>query len=181
MTDCVCESACNVLQTAAAAPHAACGWAPSANPPCLLLGVLASDVRLAVRALRDFCAALGSEFLLPEPDVRPPSLASPPTFECLPTPCAWLAEILAGGLQSAYASCAHQCSAAGKAQLLRAADLELGWVGRMGVSMRPSAALLKGKAGRAQPIIPASPQRSLHAGRRPAPAWPQWRARCTSS
>ena len=77
MTDCVCDSACNVLQTAAAAPHAACGWAPSANPPCLLLGVLASDVRLAVRALRDFCAALGSDFLLPEPDVRPPSLASP--------------------------------------------------------------------------------------------------------
>lgn len=68
-------SCLHCVQTAAAAPHAACGWAPSADPlakpPSLLLGVLASDARLAVRALRDFCAALGAKFLLPEPDVRP--------------------------------------------------------------------------------------------------------------
>ena len=40
------------MQAAAAEPRAACGWDPGAAPAALLLGVLASDARLAVRALR---------------------------------------------------------------------------------------------------------------------------------
>ena len=50
-------------QVAAAAPHAAAGWNPDgAEQPEVLLGVVASDVRLAVRSLRDYCQALGLPF-----------------------------------------------------------------------------------------------------------------------
>lgn len=55
------------LQVAAAAPYAAAGWNPEAAAsssavPEVLLGVVASDVRLAVRSLRDYCQALGLPF-----------------------------------------------------------------------------------------------------------------------
>jgi len=59
------------VQAVAAEPRAAFGWDPGAAPAALLLGVLASDARLAVRALRDFCGALRTDFLLPAPSVRP--------------------------------------------------------------------------------------------------------------
>ncbi len=59
------------MQAVAAEPRAAFGWDPGAAPAALLLGVLASDARLAVRALRDFCGALRTDFLLPAPSVRP--------------------------------------------------------------------------------------------------------------
>ena len=50
-------------QVAAAAPYTPAGWNPeAAEAPEVLLGVLASDVRLAVRALRDYCQALGLPF-----------------------------------------------------------------------------------------------------------------------
>lgn len=38
------------------------GW----TPPDLMLGVLASDVRIAVRAYRDWCTELGVPYLAPE-------------------------------------------------------------------------------------------------------------------
>ncbi|KAK9840842.1 hypothetical protein WJX81_008459 [Elliptochloris bilobata] len=66
----------DALLTVAAAPHAACSWDPRVRPSGVLLGVLASDVRLAVRALRDFCAALDTEFLLPQPDAAGATLAA---------------------------------------------------------------------------------------------------------
>lgn len=72
------------MQAAAAAPHVPAGWNPDASGssidgesseggsdgssgssggvPEVLLGVLASDVRLAVRSLRDYCQALGLPF-----------------------------------------------------------------------------------------------------------------------
>lgn len=55
------------VQVAAAAPHAPAGWNPeaaasSSAAPEVLLGVVASDVRLAVRSLRDYCQALGLPF-----------------------------------------------------------------------------------------------------------------------
>lgn len=54
-------------QVAAAVPHAPAGWNPdtsacSPGMPEVLLGVVASDVRLAVRSLRDYCQALGLPF-----------------------------------------------------------------------------------------------------------------------
>ena len=45
------------------------GWDPVARPPPLMLGVLSGDVRLAVRALRDYAQALGFDFLVPESKV----------------------------------------------------------------------------------------------------------------
>jgi len=74
-------------QVAAGAPHAPAGWNPqaavsgnasssmssdgstssggaAAAVPEVLLGVVASDVRLAVRSLRDYCQALGLPFLV---------------------------------------------------------------------------------------------------------------------
>lgn len=53
-------------QVAAAEPHVPSGWDPSRQPAEVLLGVLASDVRLAVRSLRDYCQALGLPFAAPE-------------------------------------------------------------------------------------------------------------------
>lgn len=55
------------LLVAAASPHAPSGWDPhSAQPQGMLMGILSSDVRLGVRALRDYCQALGLPFKLPE-------------------------------------------------------------------------------------------------------------------
>lgn len=40
-------------------------WNPASNPE-VLLGVVASEGRLAVRALRDWCQALGVEYVQPD-------------------------------------------------------------------------------------------------------------------
>ena len=54
-------------QIAAGAAHPPAGWDPdAAAQPEVLLGVLSGDVRLAVRALRDWCAALGLPYTVPE-------------------------------------------------------------------------------------------------------------------
>ena len=45
------------------------GWDPAAWPAPLMLGVLSGDVRLAVRALRDYAQALGFAFLMPQSKV----------------------------------------------------------------------------------------------------------------
>jgi len=46
------------------------GITPSPDTiPDVLLGVMSSDVRLAVRALRDWCDSLGLEFVMPSPRV----------------------------------------------------------------------------------------------------------------
>jgi len=66
------------LLAAASHPNPAAGWEPpgppstSTTPPRLLLGVLASSLPLAARALRDYCGALGV------PYVPPPSAAALP-------------------------------------------------------------------------------------------------------
>jgi hypothetical protein len=49
-----------------AAPDVA--WDPAA--PDLLIGILASDVRLAIRALRDWTQAMRVAFVMPESRVR---------------------------------------------------------------------------------------------------------------
>ncbi len=45
--------------------NAAVGWSPGGSRE-VLLGVLASDARVAVRALRDWCQALGLPYMVPE-------------------------------------------------------------------------------------------------------------------
>lgn len=63
------------LQLIYGQPCAAEGWNPgAAGAREVLLGVVASDGRLALRALRDWCAALGLEFL--QPDCRVAGAAS---------------------------------------------------------------------------------------------------------
>ncbi|KAL4529992.1 hypothetical protein Ndes2437B_g08479 [Nannochloris sp. 'desiccata'] len=52
----------NALLLAAAHPWPPAGYSLESE---ILLGVLASDIRLGVRSLRDYCAALGLEFILP--------------------------------------------------------------------------------------------------------------------
>jgi hypothetical protein len=58
------------LLTVASAPWPPANWTPGrhadANASGVLLGVIASDVRLAVRSLRDYCEALGVPFVAPE-------------------------------------------------------------------------------------------------------------------
>eukprot|EP00887_Chlorella_sp_A99_P003136 scaffold9.g3136.t1 len=56
----------DALLVAAAAPNPSVGWSLSPEAPEVLLGVLASDVRLAARALRDYTTALGLPFVPPE-------------------------------------------------------------------------------------------------------------------
>ncbi|PRW60311.1 DUF1824 domain-containing [Chlorella sorokiniana] len=57
----------DALLVAASAPHVEAGWNPAgAEQPEVLLGVVASDVRLAVRSLRDYCQSLGLPFRMPE-------------------------------------------------------------------------------------------------------------------
>lgn len=58
------------LETVAKRPLPAQGWDPAATEKELLLGVLASDVRLAVRALRDWTDALHVPFVAPASRVR---------------------------------------------------------------------------------------------------------------
>lgn len=45
------------------------GWAPQPSDPDVLIGVVAGDARLAVRALRDWCGALGLPYIQPESKV----------------------------------------------------------------------------------------------------------------
>lgn len=47
------------------------GWDPAAQPSTMMLGVLSSDVRMAVRALRDYADALNLEFVMPKSRVGP--------------------------------------------------------------------------------------------------------------
>ena len=63
------------LLVAASAPNAAAGWEPPAPapapPPRLLLGVLASSLPVAARALRDYCGVLGVAYAPPPPCPTP--------------------------------------------------------------------------------------------------------------
>lgn len=53
------------VQVVANRPVQAAGWDPGRQPRDLIIAVLASDLRLAVRSLRDYCDALGVEFIRP--------------------------------------------------------------------------------------------------------------------
>jgi Domain of unknown function (DUF1824) len=44
-------------------------WDPTSAEPEILLGILSSDIRLAVRSLRDYCLAFGVPFCPPESKV----------------------------------------------------------------------------------------------------------------
>ena len=57
-------------QVAVSHPARSEGWDPSTTPPEILIGILSSDIRLAVRALRDWTSALGVPFVLPKSRVR---------------------------------------------------------------------------------------------------------------
>ena len=71
-TICGQEYSCSLLlQVAAGSAYPAAGWDPGAQPSTLLLGILSGDVRLAVRALRDYTGALGAAFVVPESRVLP--------------------------------------------------------------------------------------------------------------
>lgn len=63
-----------------AATHACpeAGWDPAAQPSALMLGVLSGDVRLAVRALRDYAQALGFEFVTPQSRVSADQASAAP-------------------------------------------------------------------------------------------------------
>lgn len=77
------QSLRRALLTAVAFPNAAIGWDPSSSTdeiPEVLLGVLASDARLAVRALRDYCTALNVPFFVPES--RVPNAPTLPAIQC---------------------------------------------------------------------------------------------------
>lgn len=62
-------------QVAASHPSPSEGWDPSIQPPEILLGILSSDIRLAVRALRDWTSALHVPFVVPESRVMSVQLA----------------------------------------------------------------------------------------------------------
>lgn len=59
------------LQCVMAEPNAEAGWSP--QTPEILLGVLSSDVRLGLRALRDWTDTVNADYVIPE--VRVCSLA----------------------------------------------------------------------------------------------------------
>ena len=56
-------------------PWVAAGWDPAQGG--LLVGIVAGDVRIAIRALRDWSQALGLEFVQPEVRTAPPAAANP--------------------------------------------------------------------------------------------------------
>lgn len=58
----------HALQFVFAHKHEEVGWDP--EQPQILLGILCSDARLGVRALRDWCCAAGTKFVMPESQVR---------------------------------------------------------------------------------------------------------------
>lgn len=58
-----------VLQLAYSNPSAAEGWTPGPQPE-VLMGVCASDSRLGLRALKDWCQAMDLEYVMPDCKVR---------------------------------------------------------------------------------------------------------------
>jgi len=64
------------LMRALGTPHVPAGWDPAQGG--LLLGIVAGDVRIGIRALRDWCQALGLEFAQPEASPAPPGARPPP-------------------------------------------------------------------------------------------------------
>lgn len=58
------------MQVAVSHPAPTEAWDPANNPPEILLGILSSDIRLAVRALRDWTNALSVPFVTPKSRVR---------------------------------------------------------------------------------------------------------------
>ncbi|KAL3153089.1 hypothetical protein ABBQ38_012107 [Trebouxia sp. C0009 RCD-2024] len=62
------------VQVAVSHPAPAEGWDPSIQPSEVLLGILSSDIRLAVRALRDWTSALHLPFVIPKSRVEGISL-----------------------------------------------------------------------------------------------------------
>lgn len=62
------------VKAVACEPVVAAGWDPTRVPADLIVAVLSSDVRLALRALRDYCQALGVEFV--QPASRVPGVAA---------------------------------------------------------------------------------------------------------
>lgn len=58
------------MQIAVSNPAPSEAWDPTNNPPEILLGILSSDIRLAVRALRDWTNALSVPFVTPKSRVR---------------------------------------------------------------------------------------------------------------
>jgi len=65
----------------ASIPCASIGWSPAVEEGRtseILIAVLASDVRLALRSLRDYCAAFNVPYVVPEP--RVPNITSLPAI-----------------------------------------------------------------------------------------------------
>lgn len=56
------------IQAAYTTANVDAGWVPGETP--VMLGLMAGDVRMGVRALRDWCQGLGLPYLLPESRVR---------------------------------------------------------------------------------------------------------------
>ena len=54
------------LQVAVVNPAPEEGWDPNMQPPQILLGILASDSRVAMRALHDWTTMLGTPFIAPQ-------------------------------------------------------------------------------------------------------------------
>lgn len=52
------------LERVVAEPNAEAGWAPQS--PEVLLGIMSSDVRLGIRALRDWTERFRAEYIVPE-------------------------------------------------------------------------------------------------------------------
>ena len=55
----------NSVQVAANGVWPAANWDPAGQPPSILIGIVSSDVRLAMRSLRDYLAALHLPFVAP--------------------------------------------------------------------------------------------------------------------
>lgn len=64
----------DALMTVYSTPNVGSAWNPTAPDVMVLMGIMASDVRLAVRGLRDWCDALGLEYVAPE--VKVPGASS---------------------------------------------------------------------------------------------------------
>lgn len=71
------------MQVAVSHPAPTEGWDPSMTPPEILIGILSSDIRLAVRALRDWTSALSVPFVLPKSRVTGPANAACPSVDLM--------------------------------------------------------------------------------------------------
>lgn len=58
------------LLTVASQPWPQASYSPEQENRNILIGIMSSDVRLAVRSLRDYCDALDLPFLLPESAIK---------------------------------------------------------------------------------------------------------------